>query len=322
MLGSFDCQLWSWITSCEGIKCEEGGNNPPPPPRSFKGLNESAAAQASVASGCSINKTHGSGKTISSVHACGRHHTHTHAHTHTLSVYTIVWLWRISHTHTHTHACKHTPALHPCRSGVRALKQIHTLWFRYSPKSTSSWWRWDRCGQAGGGESGWALGPVQPVWVSGGVRAGFFGLQSSLTGPCFHWGFTSGVPPFFFFFFFLFFFFFCTRKLLFFKSPPCSVSSSSSFEPTQERQRRGGGGGGGTQKKARRREKKEKELGRCCNLFFLLTLFHSTCLSTPLTSRLSLCLSLLSLSLSPSLSPLCRLLLVNVKSVGTAPRLN
>lgn len=58
----------------------------------------------------------------------------------------------------------------------------------------------------------------------------------------------------------------------------------SSSEPTQER-------GGSRQ---------EKEPGRCCNLFFLLTLFHSTCLSTLLTSRLS---SALSLSLARSLPP-------------------
>ena len=104
MLGSFDCQLWSWITiSCEGIKCEEvgGGNNPPPPPRSVKGLNKCDAAQASVASGCSINKTHGSGKTISSVHACGRCHTHTC--THTLTVYTVKGGSDAYDTHTHTH---------------------------------------------------------------------------------------------------------------------------------------------------------------------------------------------------------------------------
>ena len=168
-----------------------------------------------------------------------------------------------THTHTHTLACKHTPALHPCRSGVRALKQIHTLWFRYSPKSTSSWWKWDRCGQAGGGETGRALGPVQPVWESGGVRAVLLDHRA-LYWSLFPLRLHVRFPPRLlllsssFFFLLLLLLSLSSVTIFSFKNPPFSVSSSSSFEPTQERERRGGGGG--TQKKkARRREKKGKK---------------------------------------------------------------
>ena len=169
----------------------------------------------------------------------------------------------MTHTHTHTLACKHTPALHPCRSGVRALKQIHTLWFRYSPKSTSSWWKWDRCGQAGGGETGRALGPVQPVWESGGVRAVLLdhrALYWSLFPLRLHVRFPPRLLLLSSSFFFLLLLLSLSSVTIFsFKNPPFSVSSSSSFEPTQERERRGGGGGTQQKKGKKTREKGKKE---------------------------------------------------------------
>lgn len=97
-----------------------------------------------------INKTHESGKTISSVHACGRRcttHTRTHAQTHT--VYNVRAATRSDTCATHV---LHANSVHT--GAVWAGGDTHTLVVRYSPKSTSSWWNRGRCGQPGGGERG------------------------------------------------------------------------------------------------------------------------------------------------------------------------
>lgn len=161
---------------------------------------------------------------------------------------------------------------------------------QYSPKSTSSWWKRDRCGQAGGREWGRALGPVQPVWASRRVRV--FGQRALLVpDPCSTESFTGQlfsdawleVSPHFFFFFRFFLYKQLVLQLIF-KSLPSFCSSS---EPTQEKGKKQTG------------ERKEIWGGVVTSFFF----WHS---STPLASphhslRDSPSVSLLSaLSLSPT----------------------